>query len=133
MQKKIVEDFKLNFPVLADQAVKYAIKQKYNELVVTLKNGSKILFNGYDCSFRNLPDINDMSERDVKNEFGRRLKRIMKYKHITQEQLAELADIKQSNISLYINGRLNPTYFTVYKIARALDCSMDEFGYFEEE
>ena len=132
MHDILVEDFKLYFPLIAENAVRYQIDHKYNELTVTLANGHKLLFNGFDHSFRNLPDYDDMSDRDIKNEFGKRLRRIMERKYFTQEQLAEAAGVQQSNLSSYINGKVNPTFATVYKIARALGCSIDDFGYWEE-
>lgn len=133
MKGKIIVDFEMHFPLIAEDAVEYIHDKTYNELVVTLKNGDQILFDGFDCSIRNLPDYNNMSEQDIKHEFGRRLRRVMERKCIMQEQLSEITGISQSNISSYVNGRVMPTYPKVYKIARALGCSMDDFGYFGEE
>lgn len=132
MHEKIIEDFKLYFPLVAEEAVRYRVDREYNELVVTLEDGQEVMFDGYNYTLRNLPNIDNMSSADVRKEFGKRLRKIMERKHITQEQLAEAVNIQQSNISLYINGRTNPTFATVYKIARALGCSMDDFGYLEE-
>lgn len=132
MRDEIIKNFETNFPTIAEEAVGYRVDRKYNELIITLQNGNKVLYDGFTHIFRNLPDINDLSDRDVKNEFGRRLRRIMDRKHITQGELSELTDIKQGQISLYISGKVVPTFATADKIARALGCSMDEFRYLEE-
>ena len=131
MQDRLIRDFELYFPLIAEEAVRYNVNHKYNELIVTMQNGHKILFDGNNHSFRQLPDIYDMTDRDVKNEFGKRLRKIMELKCVTQEKLADASGIQQSNLSLYIHGKVNPTYTTAYKIARALGCSMDDFGYWE--
>ena len=131
MIDELIRDFELYFPLIAEEAVNYSMDRKYYELIVTLQNGDKVLYDGFTHVFRNLPDINDLSERDIKNEFGRRLRRIMERKHVTQGQLSDMTDIKQGQISLYINGKVTPTFSTVDKIARALGCSMDEFRYLE--
>lgn len=131
MQDQLIEDFKLHFPLIAENAVRYEVNRKFNELTVIFANGRRMLFDGFECSFRNLPDINDLSDRDIKNEFSKRLRRIMYIKHVTQEELSELTDIKQPQISLYINGKATPNFYTADKIARALGCSMDDFRYLE--
>lgn len=129
MQNKIFRDFELHFPLFAKDTVDYIYDSEYNELTILLQDGSRILFDGYDCSIRNLPDYDNMSDEDIKREFGRRLRRVMERKCVRQEELSEITGIPQSHISMYVNGRVMPTYPKVYKIARALGCSMDDFGY----
>lgn len=46
-------------------------------------------------------------------------------KKMTQAELAELADTKQSNISRFENGNYNPSVEFLQKLARALDKQLD--------
>lgn len=45
-------------------------------------------------------------------------------KKITQRQLAEKTGISQQHISKIENGEITPTYATLEKIAKALDCEI---------
>ena len=41
--------------------------------------------------------------------------------------IPNLTGLTQPNISQYMNGTKTPSFFTVDKIARALNCSTDDF------
>lgn len=127
MYEQIIEDFKLHFPLITEEAVQYSINRKYYELTVRLKNGRKLLFDGFNYTIRTLPDLNDLSDYDVKIEFGKRLRKIMERKHIMQSDLSEMTGIPQPQISKYVNGEVNISFCIADKIARALSCSMDDF------
>lgn len=51
---------------------------------------------------------------------GENIKRIRKKKGFTQKALGELCNINEANIRKYENGKQNPKYETVRKIAKAL-------------
>jgi transcriptional regulator with XRE-family HTH domain len=55
--------------------------------------------------------------------FGRVLRRYRRAAGFTQEQLAFEADVQRNYISLMELGRNQPTITTIFKLARALDCS----------
>jgi transcriptional regulator with XRE-family HTH domain len=57
---------------------------------------------------------------------GANVKRIRKDKGITQEQLAEAADMLPSYLSAVENGMKNVTVVTIDRLARALDVPMTE-------
>ena len=46
-----------------------------------------------------------------------------------QKDLSKKTGISETMISRYMNGLSNPGFFVVDKIARALDCSMDDLRY----
>ena len=57
------------------------------------------------------------------------LHRIRKEKGYTQKQLAEAAGIKQATLSRYESGVIDinkAEFFTVYRIAKMLGCSIDD-------
>lgn len=63
--------------------------------------------------------------------FSNKLRKLIKKKNITQKALAELAGIGEPTISRYVNGQGLPGYPILYKLSKALDCSVNEF--FPEE
>lgn len=44
---------------------------------------------------------------------------------LTQEQLAEMADISTKHLTKIENGHVTPSSFMVYNLAKALNVSMD--------
>ena len=54
------------------------------------------------------------------------LKRLRKAKKVTQEKLAEMTGINRARLSMYEKGHQSPSVKTAYKIAQALECTIDE-------
>jgi transcriptional regulator with XRE-family HTH domain len=61
-----------------------------------------------------------------KQEFGRRLNKLMSAKGMHHAELARRADLPRNNISTYINGRSYPTEQSLAKLAKALRVTPDE-------
>lgn len=123
------DQFSLHFPRIAEHATRYYEKGNY-ELIVFLDDGYALSFNCIDNSFRTLPpNPNKMTKDEFAKDFGYRLGRKLEEKHITQSHLSELTGIAQYLISDYINGSRVPGLYQFDKIAKALNCSMDEFRY----
>ena len=64
---------------------------------------------------------------DIKVAFGEKVKAIRKNQNVSQEKLAELAELDRTYISDIENGKRNVSIETVFKIARALDIPMVSF------
>lgn len=129
MDEILLTNFKKQFPCFADHAVEYHKKGPF-ELVVKLDDGHVISYYDTEQGIRRLPsDDTNLTEEECREEFGIRLCRIMYYKGVTQKELSELTGITQANISNYITGRQTPSFYKVDKIARALDCSIEELRY----
>lgn len=129
MDERLLTNFKNQFPCFADRAVEYREKGPF-ELVVKLDDGHVISYYDTEQGIRRLPsDDSRLTEEECREEFGIRLYRIMYDKGVTQSELSEMTGITQSNISNYITGRKTPSFYTVDKIARALDCSIEELRY----
>lgn len=58
-------------------------------------------------------------------EVGRRIRRLLKRKGLTQLDLADRMKIAQSNVSLFLSGRRGVTVRTLAKVAEALGCRLD--------
>jgi transcriptional regulator with XRE-family HTH domain len=64
-----------------------------------------------------------MKQRKFLQIVGKRIRGIRKEKKISQEKLAELADLSSPYISDIENGKVNASLFSYYRIANALRIS----------
>lgn len=129
MKGDIYRNFNDYFHFLAEDAVKYDEVGRF-ELIVTLRDGSVYSYYDPDKTIRKLPsDRNDLSENECRREFGIRLRYMMSRKGFNQRDLSEATGISYNNISLYINGKVSPSFYNVDKISKALGCSMDDLRY----
>lgn len=125
----IVKAFEMYFPSLAERTVKL-IRTTESEITALLGDGRRYMFEHMKNIVRPLPnDPNDMTEKEFKNEFAHRLFNAMKYRGVTQEELARLTGVTQPTLSNYLNGKSSPSFYTVDKLAKALNCSVDRFRY----
>lgn len=131
MTELMFEDFIEYFPSIGTHAIKYWESSTY-ELSVELDDGTIAIFDYTNKTIRWLSKDDYTTEQGCKYEFGRRLKRLMFIKGVTQTELADMTGISQSLLNGYITGRVSPTFPKVDKICRALDCSMDELRYITE-
>ena len=129
---KLFENCKLYHPYVEDDVVSYTDEhQPYGCILIWQSDGTAILYDDNDNSIRNYPYRPDeMSEENFKNDYGRRLEAIMKRKGIMQEELSAITGISQTMISRYITHKSMPSMYNADLIAKALDCSMDDFRYF---
>lgn len=68
-----------------------------------------------------------MTEQKWREEFGKRLLRL-KYQagKMSGRKLAEVSGISDDAISRYINGTRTPSAYNLVRLAKALNCSLDE-------
>jgi transcriptional regulator with XRE-family HTH domain len=71
--------------------------------------------------------MSDVSEPKLLKAFGKRVAEIRRARGLTQEQLAEKADVTPLSIAFIEQGRRWPRIATLYKLARCLDISPSEF------
>jgi transcriptional regulator with XRE-family HTH domain len=62
----------------------------------------------------------------LQRAFGANVRRARHLKGLTQERLAELADLSLRNIQRVEAGEINVLMTTVVRIREALDCSADK-------
>ena len=130
MLDMLISNFESRCPRATKDVCRYNGTTYPNELIATFKDGSKILYNDIENTVRSLPtDSSNMSKEQFKREFGYRLKQIMFAKGITQDDLSEKTGIAQETLSRYIRGKNVPSFYITDKIAKALDCSVDDFRY----
>jgi transcriptional regulator with XRE-family HTH domain len=63
---------------------------------------------------------------EIKNLIGKRIKEIRRSNHLSQEQLAEKADINSKYLSRMERGTENPTLDMLIKLSNALEVEMWE-------
>lgn len=73
-----------------------------------------------------------MTKEQWRYEFSFRLRKRMKRKGYNQRQLAELTGLSEVTLSRYINGVREPSSSVVYRIAKVLNCTVDELVAFDE-
>ena len=61
--------------------------------------------------------------RDVLIQLGKRIRALREERNISQEELADRADIHRNYISQIEGGKRNVSFYNVVKIARALKVS----------
>ncbi|MCS4433824.1 helix-turn-helix domain-containing protein [Aquiflexum gelatinilyticum] len=64
---------------------------------------------------------------DIKLAYGEKVKAIRKSQNVSQEKLAELAELDRTYISDIENGKRNVSIETVFKIAKALNSPLINF------
>ncbi len=62
----------------------------------------------------------------IRYEIGSRIKQLRIKKGLSQEKLAELAELNMSYIGQVERGEKNPSVETVYRICRAMDADMSQ-------
>ncbi|MCI8284348.1 MAG: helix-turn-helix transcriptional regulator [Firmicutes bacterium] len=70
---------------------------------------------------------------DVKIKLGKRIKQLRNMRDMTQENLAEAADLSISFLGNVERGNSSPTIETLKKIADALDVTLSELMNFDSD
>lgn len=57
--------------------------------------------------------------------FGKRLREVRKSKKLTQQEIAELLGVKQNTYSDWENGKTEPSFENLIKLADLLEVTLD--------
>lgn len=129
MKERLFESFKLYYPSIAKMTVDYHMDGP-DVLIAKLSDGATIRFDDMEHTFQSIPySSDDMTEENCRYEFAIRLRRLMVYEGISQAELADKIGVSQVSISNYLTGKRTPNLYVLDKIAKALNCSIDEFTY----
>lgn len=129
MLDSMLQNLKLYFPSIAESMVSYQESDNF-EITVQCDDGSSFVYDDLDKTIRAIPADGGIGDESVwRREFGRRLRKRMIRNGLTQEDLANMVGISQSMLSNFMTGRSMPGLYIVDKLARALDCSVDDFIY----
>ena len=129
MDDYVYDEFSFNFPSVAKQVLHYYHISDI-ELIIKLENGEVLSYENINKSLRILPDSSSLTEEEFRREFAIRLKLMMTVKGMNQNALSEATGIQQYLISDYTKGKRTPGFYNLDKIAKALNCSLDELRYY---
>lgn len=125
-EERLFEEFKARYAFLANKAVSYRKTGRF-ELTAELNDGSRVIYNDADKTFgtvRNSEQIMNLNATNWKDEFSRRLGRLVAQSMMTEDELSELTGISRVSLSQYLNGRSAPNPYNLLRLARALGCSV---------
>lgn len=129
MTSEVLHNFQLYFPSIAKHMTSYRDYGDF-EIVVECDDGYTFAYDDLDKTIRMLPNDSDtMTEEMWRREFGRRLRKRMVRNGLTQFDLANKIGVSQAMLSNYMTGRSMPSLLIADKLARALNCSIDDFRY----
>lgn len=137
---EIIEGYKSWYPSLYSKTVECKPCGKYS-ILARLSDGSRVEYNSMDNGIRDVSKLYDrsythsMTEEMWREEFGRKLRRAIEDKGITQERLSELSGISRQMLTRYVRGNSTPSGYILNKLAEVLDCDVRElskFGYIDD-
>lgn len=67
-----------------------------------------------------------VTQKEWQERFGNNLDRRIRMSNITKKEFADKLNIDNVQLSRYINGHVMPTAYTLYKMTKLLNCTMDE-------
>lgn len=122
--------FKLCNPNLADKVVEW-YDIGHLRIIVILNNGEVYEYDDMMETTTKLQPLDEfgyeeLNEEQFKRNFIRKLNKLMNMKLISQSELAEACDTSQTMISHYLTGKSIPSSYMLMKIAKALQCHVDE-------
>lgn len=99
------------------------------DILIIFNDGRKVLYDKCTGYYKNISydNINELTEEQEKKEFAYKLRSLMRRNYITQDELAARVNSSQIMISRYVSGKTMPSLIMGRKIAKVLNCSMDDF------
>ena len=130
MNEVLLKNFELDYPRWSERVVNYRTTNAPWELIFELDDGQVMMYDMMERICRRLPSTKIWPEEGSFNEdFGWRLRRAMAIRGVSQEELADRTNMSQATISHYVMGKRSPSFYNIDRIAKALDCSIDELRY----
>lgn len=128
-KEAMLENFKIQCPWTKDHIVKSEPFSSM-QLLVELDDGSKVLYDYAENSFRYIQPYPTDNEEEIekrwRQEFALRLRSKMYEKAMGQEELSNITGISRTMISHYITGKYIPNIYNTSKLAKAFGCTVDE-------
>ena len=74
-------------------------------------------------------DDKNLDKESFRRIFGVLLRRALERSGLTQEELSQKTGIPQPNISDYLYGKHFPSFYQIDKMAKAMNCSVEDLRY----
>lgn len=121
----LIKRFKNDYTYMADDIVDAEVRDKWT-VDLTMKDGRKLQYDCMDGSAQVIKNSSDMNDTEWKKALGRRIRRYLWLRGMTQKELADEMKISQGIISSYINGNNLPSARNLKKISDALNCTVSD-------
>lgn len=114
-------------PDVKPERVRNFIALNQSDILITYNNGERELFDTLEGTRRYiLYETDALTEEQHRKEFPRILRKRMRMRGMTQNDLAEKLNISQSMVSWYLTGRALPGYVILKNMAEVLNCSVED-------
>lgn len=125
--ESILNDFKMNWKWLADEIEDYRPRGDHT-IRIYMKDGSQITYNGLNHSarFDRERTASEITDNYCRTDFSSKLRDYMDRRGFDQISLAQRSGLSQGSIGKYLRKESTPTLTAVYKLARALECTVGE-------
>lgn len=119
----------LYFPDLQKEVIR---AREYVQLMLLLETNSK-----YDYFYNLTNNVlipipkndQDLDKESFARIFGVLLRRALEHSGLTQEELSKKTGIPQARISEYLYGKHFPSFYQIDKMAKAMNCSVEDLRY----
>lgn len=119
----------LYFPDLLGEVVRV---REYVQFMLLLETNTKYdyFYNITNNVLIPIPkDDKNLDKESFRRIFGVLLRRALECSGLTQEELSEKTGIPQPNISDYLYGKHFPSFYQIDKMAKAMNCSVEDLRY----
>lgn len=119
----------LYFPDLLGEVVRV---REYVQFMLLLETNTKYdyFYNITNNVLIPIPkDDKNLDKESFRRIFGVLLRRSLECSGLTQEELSEKTGIPQPNISDYLYGKHFPSFYQIDKMAKAMNCSVEDLRY----
>lgn len=100
------------------------------EVIFYMYDGSKVIFDELDDSAmfieKDKYNKDELTDEEWLQEFSRKLKRKLKIRNITRHELADKMGLSYNSICRYSRGEHIPNVLVINKMAKILDCTVEE-------
>lgn len=127
MEEHLFRNFKMCYPYFAKEVVNYELYEPF-KLIVKLSDGEEVLYDDLDSSYEIV--TTNVNKETWLLRFGRQLERKMRLKGIDRITLSEESGLSQAIIGKYIAGKSAPSLYNASKIAKVLNCSVEDLLHF---
>ncbi|MBR6641747.1 MAG: helix-turn-helix transcriptional regulator [Clostridia bacterium] len=102
----------------------------FYDVMVKQKNGDVFIYDNFSNSYRYVYyESDDLTDEQYTHEFTRTLRERIMRSGWNQDDIAKAAGISPITLNRYVNGHRAPDYITLHRLAKALNCSVEDFYY----
>lgn len=106
-----------------------------NEYMFYINDGRRVRFDAVEHTMSYIKYKDNLTYEELDtiwiNEFSRKLKKKLKLNRFTQKDFANEIGVTERTIHNYINGKSIPDYLILRRIARILDCTIEDLTNFD--